>query len=144
MYVAGAKSLAHQPPHRVRGVTSHPEFRRRVLGPLLAKEQQETSRMTFKATNVNLLVVASPETPELSVLQKLPAGCKVIATGQTLADLSHLSDEQWISIDVVLNCGVGKNAGKRENVQVCYASWQQRVCVCRSASVNVWLPLCLP
>lgn len=74
--------------------------------------------MTVGASNVNLLVVASPDTPELSVLEKLPAGCKIIATGQTLAELSHLSDEQWSSIDAMLNCGVGKNAGKRENIQV--------------------------
>lgn len=76
------------------------------------------SKMTVGASSVNLLVVASPDTPELSVLKKLPAGCKTVATGQTLADLSHFSEEQWASIDVVLNCGVGKNAGKRENVQV--------------------------
>lgn len=68
---------------------------------------------------VNLLVIASPDTPELSVLQQLPAGVNIVATGQTLAELSQLSDEQWGSIEVALNCGVGKNAGKRENVQVC-------------------------
>jgi hypothetical protein len=32
--------------------------------------------------NVNLLVVASPDTPELSVLQRLPPEVKVVATGQ--------------------------------------------------------------
>ena len=70
--------------------------------------------------SVNLLVVASPDTPELSVLQQLPPEVKVVATGQTLADLSkQLTDEQWGSIDVVLNCGVGKFAGKREYIQVC-------------------------
>lgn len=70
--------------------------------------------------HVNLLVVASPETPELDVLKQLPAEVKVVATGQTLADLSkQLSDEQWGSIDVLLNCGVGKFAGKREYIQVC-------------------------
>lgn len=69
--------------------------------------------------SVNLLVVASPDTPELSVLKQLPAEVKVVATGQTLADLSkQLSDEQWGSIDVLLNCGVGKFAGKREYIQV--------------------------
>eukprot|EP00878_Enallax_costatus_P046953 GHUV01057287.1.p1 GENE.GHUV01057287.1~~GHUV01057287.1.p1 ORF type:complete len:340 (+),score=73.08 GHUV01057287.1:317-1336(+) len=73
--------------------------------------------MTVGASSVNLLVVASPDTPELSVLQKLPPGCNIVATGQTLTDLRHLSKEQWSSVDVMLNCGVGKNAGKRENVQ---------------------------
>lgn len=69
---------------------------------------------------VNLLVVASPDTPELSVLQHLPPEVKVVATGQTLSDLSkQLSDEQWGTIDVLLNCGVGKFAGKREYIQVC-------------------------
>lgn len=68
----------------------------------------------------NLLVVASPDTPELSVLKQLPPEVKVVATGQTLADLSkQLTDEQWGTIDVVLNCGVGKFAGKREYIQVC-------------------------
>lgn len=71
--------------------------------------------------HVNLLVVASPETPELSVLKQLPAEVKVVATSQTLEDLSkQLSDEQWGSIDVLLNCGVGKFAGKREYIQVCH------------------------
>lgn len=80
-------------------------------------------RMVSAATkqHVNLLVVASPETPELSVLKQLPAEVKVVATGQTLEDLSkQLSDEQWGSIDVLLNCGVGKFAGKREYIQVCH------------------------
>jgi hypothetical protein len=68
---------------------------------------------------VNLLVVASPNTPELSVLQQLPPEVKVVATGQTLAEISkQLSDEQWGSIDALLNCGVGKFAGKREYIQV--------------------------
>lgn len=34
------------------------------------------------STNVNLLVVASPDTPELSVLQRLPPEVKVVATGE--------------------------------------------------------------
>jgi hypothetical protein len=68
---------------------------------------------------VNLLVVASPDTPELAVLSHLPPSVKVVATGQTLADLSkQLSDEQWASIDVMLNCGVGRFAGKRADIQV--------------------------
>lgn len=67
----------------------------------------------------NLLVVASPDTPELSVLKQLPPEVKVVATGQTMADLDkQLSDDQWGSIDVLLNCGVGKFAGKREYIQV--------------------------
>jgi hypothetical protein len=69
--------------------------------------------------SINLLVVANPATPELSVLQKLPAGVNIMATGQTLSELSQqLTGEQWGSIDVMLNCGVGKMAGKREDVKV--------------------------
>jgi hypothetical protein len=72
-----------------------------------------------KKDSINLLVVANPATPELSVLQKLPAGVNIVATGQTLSDLSQqLSEEQWGSIDVMLNCGVGKMAGKRDDVKV--------------------------
>lgn len=76
---------------------------------------------------VNLLVVASPDTPELSVLKQLPPEVKVVATGQTLSELSkQLADDQWGSIDVVLNCGVGKFAGKRDDVQVgTPKDWQQ-------------------
>lgn len=76
-----------------------------------------------KKDSINLLVVANPETPELSVLQKLPAGVNIVATGQTLSALSQqLTEEQWGSIDVMLNCGVGKNAGKRQDIQVCSSS----------------------
>jgi hypothetical protein len=66
----------------------------------------------------NLLVVAGPGTPELSVLKDLPAGVNVVATGQTLEDFAALTPEQWASVDVMLNCGVGKNAGKKEHIQV--------------------------
>jgi hypothetical protein len=74
--------------------------------------------MSAGHSHVNLLVVSNPSTPELSVLQKLPSGVQIVATGQTLADLSQLSEQQWGSIDVMLNCGVGKNAGKRDDVRV--------------------------
>lgn len=76
---------------------------------------------TQASKTVNLLVVASPDTPELSVLKQLPQdSVKVVAVGQTLEALSSqlTTDEQWGSIDVVLNCGVGKFAGKREYIQV--------------------------
>jgi hypothetical protein len=73
---------------------------------------------TSASKSVNLLVVASPEAPELSVLKQLPPEVKVVATGQTLSDLKQLPEEQWGSIDVVLNCGVGKFAGKRDDVKV--------------------------
>jgi hypothetical protein len=58
-------------------------------------------------------------------------------TGQTLADLNQqLTDEQWSSIDIMINCGVGKFAGKRDDIQVFDTSThlqqqqqQQRLCV---------------
>ena len=67
---------------------------------------------------INLLVVSSPDTPELSVLKKLPKGVNVVAIGQTLEDLHHLTEEQWKSVEVLLNCGVGKNAGTKAHIQV--------------------------
>lgn len=69
-------------------------------------------------SSVNLLVVSGPDSPELSVLQRLPAGVQVVATGQTPEDFAHLSAEQCASVDVLLNCGVGKNAGKRDDIRV--------------------------
>ncbi|PNW71822.1 hypothetical protein CHLRE_16g689700v5 [Chlamydomonas reinhardtii] len=68
-------------------------------------------------SSVNLLVVSGPDSPELSVLQRLPAGVQVVATGQTPEDFAHLSAEQCASVDVLLNCGVGKNAGKRDDIR---------------------------
>eukprot|EP00882_Tetradesmus_deserticola_P009275 GHRQ01009786.1.p1 GENE.GHRQ01009786.1~~GHRQ01009786.1.p1 ORF type:complete len:398 (+),score=168.14 GHRQ01009786.1:291-1484(+) len=95
-------------------------LQRRTL-PLARTTSRSSSRCAAMATGkdrINLLVVANPATPELSVLQKLPAGVNIVATGQTLSELSQqLADEQWGSIDVMLNCGVGKNAGKRQDVQ---------------------------
>jgi hypothetical protein len=88
-----------------------------------------------KKDTINLLVVANPETPELSVLQKLPPGVNIVATGQTLAELNQqLSDDQWGSIDVMLNCGVGKNAGKREDVQVWSAAAAAAAAVAAAAT----------
>lgn len=54
----------------------------------------------------------------LQVLQQLPTCVSIVAAGQTLADFASLSDDQWRSVNVLLNCGVGKNAGKKEHIQV--------------------------
>jgi len=65
--------------------------------------------MTAARSGANVLVVAGPEAPELSVLARLPEGATVIAVGQTVEALdSTLDPSAWSSIDVVLNCGVGK------------------------------------
>jgi hypothetical protein len=37
--------------------------------------------------------------------------------GRCLADFSGLSEAQWASVTVLLNCGVGENAGKKADVQ---------------------------
>ncbi len=68
--------------------------------------------------HVNLLVVSAPESPELEVLKRLPAGVNVVAVGRSSSDFSHLTDEQWASVNVLLNCGVGKNAAKRDDIAV--------------------------
>ncbi len=70
------------------------------------------------AKGANVLVVAGASTPELAVLEKLPSGVRIVGVGQSLEALSNLTDQDWASIDVVLNCGVGANAGKREHIQV--------------------------
>lgn len=117
---------------------------------------------------VNMLVVAAPSCPELSVLSKLPPSVKVhgmvpwiaevlsawcvtaedtaalphcmgssgprndgkgrnlfsatpfqvLRVGQTAEDFADLSDEQCASVSVLLNCGVGANAGKAKDIQV--------------------------
>lgn len=71
---------------------------------------------------VNLLVVSGPNSPELEVLKQLPSTVTVVAVGRNKDDLAHLTEEQWDGIDVLLNCGVGKNAGKRDDIQVGWVS----------------------
>lgn len=41
--------------------------------------------------------------------------------GRRLAEFDKLTEEQWASITVLLNCGVGPNAGKKEDIQVGFA-----------------------
>ena len=71
---------------------------------------------THKAS---FLVVASPDAPELEVLKELPPGVRVVAIGRELHEFAALTDEDWDSINVVLNCGFGAQAGTRAHVQVC-------------------------
>ncbi|KAG2489804.1 hypothetical protein HYH03_011753 [Edaphochlamys debaryana] len=66
---------------------------------------------------VHLLVVSGPDSPELSVLQQLPAGVHVVGVGRSLDDFQALTQQQWESVNVMLNCGVGKNAGKRDDIR---------------------------
>jgi hypothetical protein len=50
-----------------------------------------------------VLVIGTPEAPEFSLLQQLPAGVLLLGVGQTLDDFSHLTPEQWASCDVVVS-----------------------------------------
>ena len=56
--------------------------------------------------------------PCSQVLDKLPEGARVVKVGQTLQDFASLSEQDWASINVLLNCGVGKNAGTRDHIKV--------------------------
>jgi hypothetical protein len=96
------------------------------------------------AQQANILVIAGAGTPELKVappapprspasgsrparthpllllqaLETLPEGARVVHVGQTLQDFASLSPEDWASVNVLLNCGVGKNAGTRDHIKV--------------------------
>ena len=74
-------------------------------------------------TSVNLLVMSSKDSPELGILKRLPESVNVVAIGRCLDDFSSLSEAEWASVNVLLSCGVGKNAAKRDDIQV-LACWQ--------------------
>lgn len=54
----------------------------RLSSRLHSGRNSKRQMVSAASKNVNLLVVASPDTPELSVLQRLPPEVKVVATGQ--------------------------------------------------------------
>lgn len=81
-----------------------------------ARRPVAMSAAAAHASTANLLVVSAPESPELEVLKRLPAGVNVVAVGRSTTDFFHLTDEQWASVNVLLNCGVGKNAAKRDDI----------------------------
>eukprot|EP00197_Chlamydomonas_leiostraca_P013645 CAMPEP_0202860326 /NCGR_PEP_ID=MMETSP1391-20130828/2081_1 /ASSEMBLY_ACC=CAM_ASM_000867 /TAXON_ID=1034604 /ORGANISM="Chlamydomonas leiostraca, Strain SAG 11-49" /LENGTH=334 /DNA_ID=CAMNT_0049539481 /DNA_START=126 /DNA_END=1130 /DNA_ORIENTATION=- len=64
----------------------------------------------------NLLVVSASDSPELSVLKQLPPTVNVVGIGKSLQDFAKLTDADWASVDVLLNCGVGARAAKREDL----------------------------
>jgi hypothetical protein len=53
----------------------------------------------------NLLVITSPESKELRVLDKIKQHVNILGIGRNLAELQNVSEEQWSSVDVLLNCG---------------------------------------
>ncbi|CAL5219435.1 g1265 [Coccomyxa viridis] len=60
-----------------------------------------------KSAKARILVLHTPDAPELKVLDKLPEGATVLGVGRTLKDLQGLglSEEDWKSVNVLLNCG---------------------------------------
>ncbi|BDA42800.1 D-3-phosphoglycerate dehydrogenase [Coccomyxa sp. Obi] len=64
--------------------------------------------MTVQASHTakaRILVLHTPDAPELEVLKGLPADATIVGTGRTFEDLSSLSDSEWQSVNVLLNCG---------------------------------------
>ncbi|KAF5840915.1 hypothetical protein DUNSADRAFT_15114 [Dunaliella salina] len=63
-----------------------------------------------------ILVLCSPTSPELNVLQQLPPGSEVVGVGRSLAELA-LSESQLADVDILAISGVGANAAKKADVQ---------------------------
>mmetsp|Transcript_41935 Transcript_41935/g.133838 ORF Transcript_41935/g.133838 Transcript_41935/m.133838 type:complete len:293 (-) Transcript_41935:408-1286(-) len=69
-------------------------------------------------SKVKLVVVSNPDTPELSALDKLPSSVTVVAIGRSYAEISSkISDDDLSTVDVLLNCGVGKNAATKDQIR---------------------------
>lgn len=66
----------------------------------------------------HLLVISGKDSPELKELAKLPSDVNVLAIGRSTSDFAHLTEEAWASVSVLLNCGVGANAGKKADIEV--------------------------
>ena len=96
----------------------HNQLSRARLGSSITGSHSSRHRTIAMAKAVKLLVVSSPDSPELSVLKDLPPSVEVIGIGQTVRDLHALTEEQWASVDVLLNAGVGAKAGKRDDIKV--------------------------
>ena len=66
-----------------------------------------------------LLVLGGPDAPELkAILPSLPSSVEVVAVGKTVDNFDQIDGAKWGEIDVLLNCGVGENAAKRQDIQV--------------------------
>jgi phosphoglycerate dehydrogenase-like enzyme len=69
----------------------------------------------------NIIVVASPDSAELSVLDKLEAATKgrarVVGVGQREQLIANLTEADWAKCNVILNCGVGAKAGTKADLQ---------------------------
>lgn len=68
---------------------------------------------------LKLLVTSDRDgSPELAELDKIKDVVDVVGMGRSVSELSQLSDEDWASVEVLLNCGVGERAGKKKDIQV--------------------------
>ncbi|GMH45992.1 hypothetical protein BSKO_13956 [Bryopsis sp. KO-2023] len=82
--------------------------------------RQTVLRSAMRTSQLGLLVLCGKEAPELSVLSNLPANVKMLGPGRSLDELANLSDEDWASIEVILNCGKWHNAAQKEAVRECF------------------------
>jgi hypothetical protein len=57
------------------------------------------------ATKPNLLVLASPDSPELTVLDKIKDDVNIVGVGITLAQLQNVQSNTWPTIEMVLAAG---------------------------------------
>lgn len=73
----------------------------------------------MRTSDLHLLVVCGKDSPELSVLSRLPSNVKVHGPGKTVKELEGMSQEEWDSIEVLLNCGALKDAAKKDDIRVC-------------------------
>ena len=72
----------------------------------------------MSSKSAKLLIVGGRDSPEIAaVLPTLPEGVEIVAIGKNESEWNLGSDDAWASIDVLLNCGVGANAAKRQDLQ---------------------------
>lgn len=57
------------------------------------------------ATKLNLLVLASADSPELKVLDRIKGEVQIVGVGATLAQLQNMPEDAWATVDVVLAAG---------------------------------------
>lgn len=62
------------------------------------------------ATKPNLLVLASQDSPELNVLDKIKNDVNIVGVGNTAAELEKMPAESWATVDVALACGMLMNS----------------------------------
>lgn len=67
--------------------------------------------MSPKAQPTKLLVTASEDSSELKVLDQIKGLVDIVAMGRNVDELSHLSDQDWASVEVMLICGAQRTLG---------------------------------